>query len=132
MSRIRILGVVLAAAAGSGCLVHVDHVADPGEAFREARREASRARGESGTPSHLNLLAYDPGEEELVRIELPLWLARKVCDDEAFEIDLDRRQSRRARELRGRVTWKDIEEAGAGILLEVEEDDDERVLVWLR
>jgi len=133
MSRIGILGVAVAAIAGSGCLVHVDHVADPDRAFKEARREASQARRASGSPSRLNILAYDPDEEELVRVELPLWLAREACDDDDFEIDFDSgRHSRRARELRGRLTWKDIEDAGPGILLEVEEHDDERVLIWLR
>jgi len=133
MRRARVLGAALAAMLGWGCLVHVDHVRDPGPAFKDAYEEASRAGRRGGSPGKLALLAYDSDDGELVRLELPLWMVRKVCDEDGgFDIDLDGRDEERARKLRRRIRWEDIEDAGPGVLLEVEDDDGQRVLVWLR
>jgi hypothetical protein len=132
MGRIGRLGVVAVAVAGSGCLVHVDHVREPEAAFQEAREDAARARRHGGAPHELGLLAYDPSDGELVRVELPLWLVRRACQDGGdFGVTLDDDRLERLGALRQRWRWEDLEDAGPGVLLEVH-DAGERVLVWLR
>jgi hypothetical protein len=125
-------GLAVAAVLGSGCLIHVDQVGDPARAFREAHGEAARA-GRDGRPPHeLVILAYDPGDEELVRVELPMWLVRRVCEDDGdFDSSIGDDGGRLARKLRHRWRWEELESAGAGVLLEAH-DDGERVLIWLR
>jgi hypothetical protein len=67
-----------------------------------------------------------------VRISLPLWLVRKLDRDGRLELDLDDEDRGRSRRLARRLrSLKDIERAGLGVLLEVEERSGERVLVWL-
>lgn len=125
-------GAIAVAVLGAGCLVHVDRVADPAGAFRDAREDAVRAADRGGAPHELALLAYDPGEGELVRVELPLWLVRRACEDGDFDVELDDERGERLARRWGRDwRWEDLEDAGPGPLLEVA-DGDERVLIWLR
>ena len=132
-----ILAVVMAAALSAGCLIQVDHCTNADAAFREARAEAQRVVGRSGRASQLNVLVFDPGDEKLVRISVPMWLAKKayrVAEPELANIenDFDDGDREVARQLRRRVRLEDLEKAGPGMLVEVEEDDGEQVLVWLR
>jgi hypothetical protein len=128
--------VVLGALAAlqAGCMVRVTRVSDPGTAFERAREEALGFSGHRGPARELNLLAFDASERKLVRVSLPLWLLRTVDHDIDWE-DLDPEDEygrlRRHRKL-GRLRWEDIERAAPGILMEVVEDEGERVLVWLR
>ena len=122
--RAVVIGLALA---GAGCLVEVDQVADPRPAFEKARREAGRLQGRPGPAQELNILAYDRDESRLVRVSLPMWMVRKLDDE---QIDLDG-HDRVERALRRRLTLRDIELAGLGLLVEVEERDSQ-VLVWLR
>jgi hypothetical protein len=112
--------VLLAAILQAGCLVHVERVDDPTAtaAFRTARAEALQYQGRPGPARQLNVLVYDPGDKEMVRVSVPMWLARKA----AGRVDWDAR----------RLRLEDIERAGLGILAEVDEEDGEQVLVWLR
>ena len=130
MSRGALLAAILGILA-TGCLVHVEHVSDPGEAFEEAQRDALRLQGRSGPAKNLNVLVYDADEEQLVRVRLPMWLARKL-DDEELVLDGEWNCDRRVRrKIERRIRLEDLEEAGLGILVEVDEDDGERVLIWL-
>ncbi len=127
------LGLAMCAALlASACLVNVEHVKDPGAAFAKARAEASRVQGQRGPAQHLNVLAWDPGDQELVRVSSPMWLARKAAGDGELDLDLDDDEARLERRLKRRVKLEELERAGLGTLVEVEEDDGERVLVWLR
>ena len=125
--------LVLAALLQAGCLAKIDHTTDPTAAFQEARTEALRFQGKPGPAHRLNVLVYDPGDHEMMRVSLPMWLARKA----ASHVDLDDARGAEgnaagaARHLR-RLRLEDIEKAGLGILAEVSEDDGEQVLVWLR
>ncbi len=129
--RSGMLGAGLAALLSTACLVEVHQVADPQEAFRRARSEAGRYQGQPGPGRELNVLAYDGNDHELVKISLPLWLVRKI-DREGDDLDLDGRSGRLSGHLRRHLTLKDIEKAGLGILVEVEEEGGDQVLVWLR
>jgi len=125
-----VLGVIAAAAlALTGCMVEVtvDRVADPGPAFARARREALRHQGRRGPAQQLNLVAYDRDEQQLVRLSVPMWLVRELDDD---DIQLEGHDAVERR-LRRHLRLRDLQEAGPGILLEVEEHDG-RVLIWLR
>jgi hypothetical protein len=117
----------------AGCLVHVTHVSDPGDAFVRAREEASRLTSRRGRATELNVLAWDPRDREMVRVSVPLWLVRKVDRHADWDFDGgDERDRERWRRHMGRMRWEDLERAGPGILVEVLEDEGDRVLVWLR
>lgn len=149
MRQVGILAIVMAAGLSAGCLIQVDQCTNADAAFREARAEAQRVAGRSGRARQVNVLVFDPGDEKLVRIQVPMWLAKKVyrtaegpekekgrarppMDGDGIEIDFDDSERDVARHLRRRVRLEDLEKAGPGILVEVEEDDGEQVLVWLR
>lgn len=132
MKRIGLLAVVVAVL-GWGCFVEVTHVRNPEPLFREARAQAARHAGRPGPAHELNVLAYDPQDRELVRVSLPMWLVRKAERHGNWDLDLDDARGERAkRSLKRHLRLEDIERAGLGILLEVEEDDGEQVLVWLQ
>lgn len=127
------LGAVLA----TGCFVDVSHVADPEAAFREARAEAESLAGRQGPARSVQVLVYDPGDRELVRVSVPMWVARKLEKESNWdEIDLDADSQdgaeRALHALRGRVSFKDLERSALGTLIEVEEASGEQVMVWLR
>ena len=138
MRRPGLLGVVLAAGCAAGCLVQIDHCTDSTAAFRAARLEALRHEGRSGRAGRVNVLVFDPSEEQLTRVSVPIWLAKKAYrvaegDEDGFEIDVgDESEEQLARQLRRHVRFEDLEKAGPGVLVEVNEDDGEQVLVWLR
>jgi hypothetical protein len=124
----------LAAVLCAGCLVQVETVRDARPEFARARREASRFQGHTGPAHELNVLVYDPHEQKLVRVSLPMWLVRKVAkkaaDKDGFDFDAGDERAERA--VKRHVRLEEIEKAGLGVLVEVEEDDGEQVLVWLR
>ena len=125
---------LLAAGLTAGCLVEINHVADPGPAFEQARREAARYQGRPGPAHHVNVLVYDHDDGQLVRVSVPMWLARKAArtalrDKEEMDLDLDGRAERK---LRRHVRLEDLERAGLGVLVEVEEEGGDLVLVWLK
>lgn len=130
-----LLAAIAAGVLSSGCLVQIEHVRDPRPHFEAARREAARLQGRPGPARELNVLVYDAGEQKLVRVSLPMWLARKIESrvdwdkDEARDSEDKRRVER---SVRRHVNLKEIEKAGLGLLVEVEDDDGEQVLVWLR
>ena len=77
-TRAAVAAVAFLGLATTGCLVQVTHVSDPGRAFESARGEALRDGARRVRASHLNVLAWDPGDREMVRVSVPLWLIRNV------------------------------------------------------
>ncbi len=128
--RTRLLALVmtcLAALATAGCLVETREVRDPRSAFDDARGAAARVQGRHGPARRLNVLAYDPGDHELTRVSLPLWLAKKAVRKGELDWDTQGEAGERALTyLRGR----DLDKLLLGTLVEIE-DDGERVLIWL-
>lgn len=124
--------VVLLAGLSSGCLVEIDRVADPGAAFDQARREAARFQGRPGPARQVNVLVYGHDDSQLVRVSVPMWLARRIARHEGGDFDVDLGEGRAEEKVRRHVRLEDIEKAGLGILVEVEEDAGDRVLVWLK
>jgi hypothetical protein len=124
---------VLLAGLSSGCLVEIDKVADPRALFSEAHREAARFQGRPGPAHSVNVLVYDHSEGQLVRVNVPMWLARKVARNDGVDFDLGGDEGAIAgRKVRQHVRFEDIEKSRLGILVEVEEDGGDRVLVWLK
>ncbi len=116
-----------------GCLVSVEHVHDPAAAFARARAEAAAVAGRPGPAHHLNVLAYDPDEGELVHVSVPMWLARKAAHEGRFDVaDEAGAEGKAARAVARHVSLGDLERAGLGVLAEVQDDDGEQVLIWLR
>lgn len=136
----RLARCLLAATLGlmtTGCLVQIETVRDPTPHFERARREAERLQGRPGPAHELNVLVYDADDRKLVRVQVPMWLARKIAgkvayDEDRRRDDRDGDEERVKRTLRRHVDLRAIEKAGLGILVEVEEDGGEQVLVWLR
>ena len=125
-----------------GCLVNVTHVSNPDRYFDEARRSARAVAGQDGPARELRLLVYDADERKLVRVEVPLSLVRRLADNEEFSWDFDfedhdfchsgsRACSEARRKLR-KFRGRDLEKLPLGPLVEVTEDDGERVFVYLR
>ena len=116
----------------AACLIEIDHVRDPAAAFRKARAQAERDQGRPGRAHRINVLAFDADEGTLVRVSLPIWLARKI----EGHIDLGDEGGRAmersvGRSLARRIHVQDLAAAGRGLIADVE-DDDGQVLVWLR
>jgi hypothetical protein len=133
--RIRALAAaLLGASLATGCFVSVTHVANPAAAFDEARAEAARFAGRPGPARSLQVLVYDPGDRELVRVSLPMWVVRKLeheADWDDGEWD-DQGGDKVRHALRGKLRLRDLEKSALGTLIEVEEKDGEQVLVWLK
>ena len=128
----RAVAVAGLAVVETGCFVTVTKVADPRPVFDQARLEAERQAGRKGPASELHVLVYDPADDELVRVSVPMWLARKLDRAEWKDVELDRETEDVGRLLRKRVRLADLEKAGLGTFVEVEEEDGEQVLVWLK
>ena len=136
MRRSAILMVAMAALLETGCIVQITKVADPRPIFQQARLEAGRYAGRPGRASEVNVLVYEPDEGKLIRVSLPLWLVKKMeqhVDWDDIDADADDDDAEHVRRvLKRRIRLEDIEKAGLGMLVEVDEKDGEQVLVWLK
>jgi hypothetical protein len=121
---------LLGALCATGCFVNVSHVSNPEPAFRKAREEAESLAGRKGPARSVQILVYDPGDQELVRVSMPMWVARRLSKEADWDEEEGGETVRRA--LHGRLKWSDLERSALGTLVEVEEEDGEQVLVWLR
>jgi hypothetical protein len=133
LATIGLLGVLT-----SGCLVNISTVSNPERYFEEARRNAASVAGRPGPAKELRVLVYDADERKLVRVELPLTLVRRIADhefDDDFDLDFCHTGGRGCDEARRKLRkfrGSDLEKLPLGLLVEVNEDDGERVFVYLR
>jgi hypothetical protein len=129
-----VLMVAVAAALETGCIVQITKVTDPRPMFEQARLEANRYAGRPGRAHEVNVLVYERDEGQLIRVSVPIWLVKQMerhADwDDADRRDDDMDHVRRV--LKRRLRVEDLEKAGLGTLVEVEEEDGEQVLVWLK
>jgi len=125
---------------GSACLgVHIRQgVRDADSYFERARHEIDRIQAEDpdrhGAVRRLCVLVHDRHSHELVEVSTPLWLASACLDAGLSAAEHD--ESSGLRECRERYgldlrSLKDLDRLGPGLLIEVD-DEDSRVLVWLR
>jgi hypothetical protein len=118
----------------AACLVQMTHVSDPGPIFDVARAEAERLTGQKGRAHEVNVLVWEPDERQIVRVSVPMWIARRAArhiDRDDSDTQGDSAHDSVQNALR-RVRLEDIDKAGLGVLVEVAEPDGEQVLVWLR
>ena len=136
MRRAAVLMAALAAVLETGCIVQITKVADPRPLFEQARREAGRYAGRPGRAHEVNVLVYEKDEGQLIRVSLPIWLVKKLeehADRGDIDIDVDDEDVDHVRRvLKRRLSVEDLEKAGLGTLIEVNEEDGEQVLVWLK
>lgn len=125
---------------GAGCLVNITHVSNPDRYFDEAKRSANAVAGQEGPARELRVIVYDASERKLVRLELPLGLVRRLARNSDFDWDFDdqdicRSGSRGCSDARRKLrkfSGKDLDKLPLGPLVEVTEDDGERVFIYLR
>jgi hypothetical protein len=123
---------LLLAALQWGCLVQVKSVDDPGAAFADALAEARRLDGRSGPPQHLQILAFDDADRKLVRLRLPIWLLGDLDEDDLdLDVHWDDDGEMLKRHVRRHLRLSEIEKAGLGVVVEIEERSGDRVLIWL-
>lgn len=82
------------------------------------------SRKNPGTVSALNILVWDPDEQALARVSIPMWLLRL----KSGPIELSQHIGDLGRSS-ARVTAEDIERHGPGVLFEHNPPSGERVLV---
>ncbi len=137
------LAIIAALAFSSaGCLVNISHVSNPDRYFEEATKSARAVAGRQGPARELRILVFDAHEHKLVRVEVPIGFVKSIIRDGDFDWDLGfdshdlcdsgrhgcAEARRRLRKYRG----MDLEKLPLGPLVEVTEDDGERVFVYLR
>ena len=131
------LGLGLLALAASSCIgvTIIKDCPDPDAYFAKASREVERLdarRAFSRGPAHtLCVLAFDHEDRELVRVVIPMWLAKAFLN-----AGLSAAEHGRDYDFEGRygIDWRkfrDLDQFGPGLLVSVD-DEESRVLVWLR
>jgi len=81
----------------------------------------------SGTarPQTLNIMAYDPGEKHVVRVNVPFWILRLKMRGTRIDVggnDVDLAKLR--------LTVEDLERFGPTLILDQKDSDGARVLIW--
>ena len=85
-----------------------------------------RTRRSDASPTSLHLVAYDPTDNHLKRLTLPFWLLRLSGGSGEIKIGDDVLEKARG----ARLSVKDVEDAGPGLLIDHTDRDGRRVLVW--
>jgi hypothetical protein len=79
----------------------------------------------SGTIQSLHLVAYDPADGRLARMSMPFWLLRFSQDGQVSFGNEGPANLRRVR-----LTVRDVENAGPGLILDQVDGRGQRVLIW--
>jgi hypothetical protein len=88
------------------------------------RANTDRPAG-STRPQSLNVMAFDPDDEKVVRMDLPFWLLRLKSGGSRFSVgggDVDLAKLR--------LTVEDLEHFGPTLILDHKDHKGARVLVW--
>jgi uncharacterized membrane protein len=88
------------------------------------RANTDRPAG-SQRPETLNIMAFDPRDEKVVRMELPFWVLRLKSGGARFDIGRSNVDLARMR-----LTVADLERYGPILILDQKDTDGSRVLVW--
>ena len=76
-------------------------------------------------PQTLNIMAFDPDDAKVVRMELPFWILRLKSGGTKFDIGRSNVDLKRMR-----ITVEDLERYGPILILDQRDTDGSRVLVW--
>jgi len=91
----------------------------------EPRVIASHAAASSVRLSLLHIIAFDDDEGKLVRVDVPFWLLRLKSGPISFSSYTSGFDDRRVN-----LSVEDIERRGPGIVLDITEPREGRVLIW--
>jgi hypothetical protein len=134
-TKAAVLGLAVLTAASCFRVQIVEKCQDAEPFFRRAYREIGRLEAADphrhGRAHELCVLVLDRQAGDLVRVEIPLWLA-KACLDMGVEVS-QRERSLDFEERYG-VDWRKfrhLDRFGRGLLVSVD-DEQSQVLVWLR
>ena len=89
-----------------------------------ARANTDRPPG-ARRPESLNVMAFDPDEEKVIKMEIPFWLLRLKMQGTRFSVGND---SIDLHELH--LTVEDLERFGPTLIVDHKGHNGERVLVW--
>ena len=129
------LGLLVLAAAACFRFHITEDCRDADLAFRDAYREVDRLEAayplRRGRVHEVCVLVFDRPARELVRVEVPLWLAEACLD-----LGLSVAEHDRSADFEGRygIDWRkfrDLSQFGPGLLVAVD-DEQSQVLIWLR
>lgn len=132
MKVVAVIGLILITI--SSCLV-VAVETDSSKAeihFQQAKERIARLSNHSShlrRPHRLVMLVYEPDKEQLVRISLPLWLAKKSLR-EAIEDSEYPRAKKLDYDFDTRAFFQAISRLPRGLLAEVWSEE-EKILLWL-
>lgn len=76
-------------------------------------------------PQTLTILAFDSGDEKVVRVELPFWLLRLKAGGSRFDVGGNNVDLAKLR-----LTVEDLERFGPTLILDQKDSDGSRVLIW--
>ncbi len=101
--------------------------------FSKAGDEAQIRLDQPDTPSttpltSLHVAAFDPSKHKLVRLTIPFWVVRYLPEGK-IRVDGDEVLTR-VNTPSGRLTAKDLEALGPGLLIDDVRPGGERVIVW--
>jgi hypothetical protein len=88
------------------------------------RANADRPAG-TARPQTLHMMAFDPDDGKVVRMELPFWILRLKSGGAKFDIGRSNVDLARMR-----ITVEDLERYGPILILDQKDTDGSRVLVW--
>jgi len=80
---------------------------------------------EKSTVKRLRVLIYDPGDNRLVRLQIPFWLVRLGGSDKHISFDAGGVHG-----VRLSITPSDLERRGPGLILDQETRGGQRLLIW--
>jgi hypothetical protein len=76
-------------------------------------------------PQTLNIMAYDPDEKHVVRMDLPFWLLRLKMQGTRFDVGGNNVDLAKLR-----LTVEDLERFGPTLILDQKDGEGSRVLIW--
>jgi hypothetical protein len=76
-------------------------------------------------PDTLNIMAFDPKDERVVRVEIPFWLLRLKMRGTRFDVGGNNLDLAKLR-----LTVEDLERFGPTLIVDHRDSDGARVLVW--
>jgi hypothetical protein len=94
------------------------------ERGRFLRANADRPAG-TQRPQTLNMMAFDPKDEKVVRLELPFWMLRLKMRGTRFGVGSGRFDMAQLH-----LTVEDLERYGPTLILDQKDTDGSRVVVW--
>jgi hypothetical protein len=77
----------------------------------------------------LHVAAYDPSNDKLVQLTIPFWVLRMMPEGQHFKVNGEEVLNHLSTPS-GKLTAKDIEALGPGLLVDDDRPDHTRVIIW--